>query len=263
MDITASQFLLQSETKSLDQDTLSYQEHVAAVVGITPGNRILAFRPEPPQSNHAGNETTRRAAVSTTRRIPTAPEKILDAPCMTDDYYLNLLDWSSKNVVAIALDRSVYLWNADNGSITALNYQSREDDGEYVASLSWSNDGAYLAVGTSLGDTQIWDVERNMHVRTMRGQQGRVGSLSWAKHLVASGAYDGSIWHHDVRVANDKVAELHGHEQEVCGLKWRWDGLVLASGGNDNIVNIWDARSTTPKYQKDKHIGAIKVYIAC
>ena len=28
-----------------------------------------------------------------------APEKVLDAPDLTDDYYLNLLDWSSQNVV--------------------------------------------------------------------------------------------------------------------------------------------------------------------
>ena len=28
-----------------------------------------------------------------------APERILDAPDITDDYYLNLLDWSSTNTV--------------------------------------------------------------------------------------------------------------------------------------------------------------------
>ena len=28
-----------------------------------------------------------------------APERILDAPDITDDYYLNLLDWSSLNTV--------------------------------------------------------------------------------------------------------------------------------------------------------------------
>ena len=37
------------------------------------------------------------------RPIPTAPERILDAPELLDDYYLNLLDWSSDNVVAVAL----------------------------------------------------------------------------------------------------------------------------------------------------------------
>lgn len=26
------------------------------------------------------------------------------------------------------------------------------------------------------------------------------------------------------------------------GLKWRADGELLASGGNDNVVNVWDGR---------------------
>jgi hypothetical protein len=30
--------------------------------------------------------------------------------------------------------------------------------------------------------------------------------------------------------------ELLGHTGEVCGLKWRNDGELLVSGGNDNIV---------------------------
>ena len=33
------------------------------------------------------------------RTIPQAPERILDAPDLLDDYYLNLVDWSSTNVV--------------------------------------------------------------------------------------------------------------------------------------------------------------------
>ncbi|PNX65675.1 anaphase-promoting complex subunit cdc20-like protein, partial [Trifolium pratense] len=31
-----------------------------------------------------------------------------------------------------------------------------------------------------------------------------------------------------------------GHDQEVCGLKWSPSGRQLASGGNDNVVHIWD-----------------------
>ncbi len=42
----------------------------------------------------AGSQgATRRPAA--TRHVPLAPDKILDAPELADDYYLNLLDWSS------------------------------------------------------------------------------------------------------------------------------------------------------------------------
>jgi cell division cycle 20-like protein 1 (cofactor of APC complex) len=37
------------------------------------------------------------------RNIHLSPEKVLDAPEIKDDYYLNLLDWSSKGVLSIGL----------------------------------------------------------------------------------------------------------------------------------------------------------------
>jgi hypothetical protein len=45
------------------------------------------------------------------RSITTAAEKVLDAPDLKDDYYLNLLDWSSQGVLAIGLTEKVYLYS--------------------------------------------------------------------------------------------------------------------------------------------------------
>ena len=38
------------------------------------------------------------------RKIPAQSERVLDAPGMVDDFYLNLLSWSCQNAVAVALD---------------------------------------------------------------------------------------------------------------------------------------------------------------
>lgn len=96
-------------------------------------------------------------------------------------------------------------------------------------------------------------------MRSMTGHAARVGVLSWNNHLLSSGCRDGSIHNHDVRVANHRVAELLAHTSEVCGLKWRADGAFLASGGNDNLVNVWDARGTVPRWTKREHNAAVKV----
>ena len=40
-----------------------------------------------------------RPAKKNFRNIPQAPERILDAPELLDDYYLNLLDWGPMNNV--------------------------------------------------------------------------------------------------------------------------------------------------------------------
>ncbi|ORZ08367.1 WD40-repeat-containing domain protein [Absidia repens] len=287
MNLSSSQFNLTNTKESayLDHDRLDYNESVAQALGLSRNDRILSFVPTPPDytksedarrnplslytsggrigrssSSLTGGRLVHGQSLEPKRHIVTAPEKILDAPYMKDDYYLNLLDWSCQNVVAIGLDQSVYLWNADNGTIQPLNYSGDES----ITSLSWSADGNYLALGIESGDTQIWDVEANSKLRSMTGRQCRVGVLSWEKHIVSSGAKDGSIWNHDVRMAKHKTAELLKHEDEVCGLKWSPDGTHLASGGNDNLVCVWDARSTSaPKFCKDIHRGAIKALAWC
>ena len=50
-------------------------------------------------TQNAGNKPAKKAF----RAVPSAPERILDAPDLMDDYYLNLLDWSSTNVVSACI----------------------------------------------------------------------------------------------------------------------------------------------------------------
>ena len=46
------------------------------------------------------------------RKIARSPFKDLDAPALQDDFYLNLVDWSAQNVLAVGLGTCVYLWSA-------------------------------------------------------------------------------------------------------------------------------------------------------
>ena len=45
---------------------------------------------------------------------------MLDAPQLQDDFYLNLLDWSKSNALAVALGKSVYIWNATTADVKEL-----------------------------------------------------------------------------------------------------------------------------------------------
>lgn len=180
---------------------------------------------------------------SGSRYIPKSPERILDAPDIINDYYLNLMDWSSSNVVTVALGSCVYLWNAGTGS----NEELLEFPGnEHACSLSWIQEGNILAIGNNSGAVELWDCVQMKRLRVMDGHGARVGSLAWNSYIVSSGSQDGTIIHHDVRQREHKVGLLSGHSQEVCGLKWSTDTKYLASGGNDNIVNIWPTVSGNP-----------------
>ena len=53
---------------------------------------------------------------------------------------------------------------------------------------------------------------------------------------------------------------LCGHKQEVCGLRWSFDERsMLASGGNDNKLLIWDVKKhTSPMHVFSDHTAAVK-----
>lgn len=89
-------------------------------------------------------------------------ERTLDAPDILDDFYLNLLDWGSDNVLSIALENTVYLWNASDSSTSELVTV----DEEYgpVTSVSWAPDGRHLAIGLNNSHVQIWDTTASKQV---------------------------------------------------------------------------------------------------
>ncbi|XP_033884313.3 cell division cycle protein 20 homolog [Acipenser ruthenus] len=209
-------------------------------------------------------KTTPVSTKKTTRYMSSVPDKILDAPEIRNDFYLNLIDWSSQNHVAVALHNNVYLWNAATGDIVLLMQVESE---EHISSVSWIKEGNFLAVGASDAKVQLWDVESQKRLRNMASHTSRVASLSWNNHVLSSGARSGHIHHHDVRVAEHHIATLSGHSQEVCGLKWSPDGKYLASGANDNLVYVWpnvqESRDSTPVHCFTQHQGAVKALAWC
>lgn len=72
-----------------------------------------------------------------TRKISKTPFKVLDAPELQDDFYLNLLDWSSTNTMCVGLGTSVYLWSATTCQVSKLC--DLMDDNDTVTSVSWSD----------------------------------------------------------------------------------------------------------------------------
>ncbi|KAM6188206.1 LOW QUALITY PROTEIN: cell division cycle protein 20 homolog B-like [Sarcoramphus papa] len=49
----------------------------------------------------------------------------------------------------------------------------------------------------------------------------------------------GSIYHHDIWVAQHHVGTLCQNKQSICSLKWLLTNQLLASGSSDGILNIW------------------------
>ncbi|XP_070539297.1 cell division cycle protein 20 homolog [Ptychodera flava] len=257
-----------------DEDIEAKQNLATALNGDSIADaKILSFKNKAPRAAegyynnlrvlYSSSSKVGVPQAKSTRYIPTRPDFVLDAPELLNDFYLTLVDWGHQNIIAATLGRSVYLWSANTGVVRHLVEVPAPD---YISSVRWLPHWSTLAVGVSSGDVQLWDVDVEKKLRCMSGHAGRISSLSWNSYILSSGSNSGRIHNHDVRIQNHHIATLGHHEQDVCGLAWNSPGRLLASGGNDDTLNIWDARSTTdsqPLHSLTEHTAAVKAIGWC
>lgn len=265
------------------QTSKIYQKHVAEACGLEMNSRILQYQPLPPErkkpinlfsaannnkANSSDNKSIRPAiAFARAKKVPTAPERVLDAPGLVDDFYLNLLAWSLTNLLAIGLEDTVYVWNASTGSVGLLCELPNKT---MVTSLKWSEDGSYISIGKEDGFIEIWDIETNTKLRTLNcdNHLTRVASQAWSLHVLTSGSRIGNLYHSDVRVPQHFSHKFEDtHLAEICGIEYKSDGQQFVTGGNDNLVCIWDARQANlnkqPLFTKRTHKAAVKSLLYC
>jgi cell division cycle protein 20 (cofactor of APC complex) len=264
---------LQSEENVQHSDNELHKLIATNISEDLSSSRVLSYKQKAPapadghQSSlrvlYSAQGATKKEVVKPTRHIASAPLRVLDAPDLMDDYYLNLLSWGSNNYLAVALTKTVYLWNAATGDIKELmNVESEEDN--YISSVSFiPNSGSHIAIGTANNTVQLWDVQAGRQLRSLRGHAARVGALSWNNHILSSGSKDNTVLHHDVRIQNNVIGKMACHTQEVCGLAWSPDGTYLASGANDNTLMIQEFSAIqnmniTPKHILTEHQAAVK-----
>ncbi|KAL4196952.1 hypothetical protein AMTRI_Chr04g248840 [Amborella trichopoda] len=115
-----------------------------------------------------------------------------------------------------------------------IAFKSKPPTLERVYEEVLSDKHQHIAVGLNNSNVHLWDVTSTTQLRTLRGShRGRVPSLAWNYHILTT---------------------------EVCGLKWSNSGKQLASGGNDNILHVWDQSvsnsSNSPLHRLEDHLAA-------
>lgn len=203
-----------------------------------------------------GFETNDELEDISARKISKEPYKVIKAPCLQDDFYLNLLDWSQNNYIAVGLDNSAFVWSASNSNINKI-YES-ENRNDSICSVSWSSRGNHLAIGNSFGEVKIVDLGKGSVVRGYKNHKYRVGSIGWNGTTLATGSRDRVIFLSDLRAPTQNICHFQGHKQEICGLKWSFDEQILASGGNDNKLFLWSLKTQKELAKFGQHTAAVK-----
>lgn len=67
----------------------------------------------------------------------------------------NLLDWSEKNLIAVALQKSTYIWNAESKDCQRIEIFFPSPSSFYISSLCWSPHDKVLAIADNSGDITV------------------------------------------------------------------------------------------------------------
>ena len=244
---------------NFDENEAAYSALLQSQFFNSPSAKSTIFKFSPPSGKEnqligLANSEIYNPLISR-RKISKSPYKVLDAPALVDDFYLNLLDWSVTNHLIVGLGACVYIWSASDSKVTKLCDLGISDS---VTSVSSSSDGQYITVGTNKGNLLLWDFARYKLLKTLTGHTSRIGTLAWNSSIISSGSRDRQILNRDIRASSDIISKLTSHKQEVCGLKWSYDQQQLSSGGNDNKLILWNLHSNQPVNKFSAHVAAVK-----
>ena len=185
------------------------------------------------------------------RKIDQNPFKVLDAGHLQDDYYINVIDWSSNNNLAVGLGNSLYVWNFCTNNISKLK-TFKED----ITCVKWDKFSDKLTIGTTNGKVEYWDFIQRKKILKLTDHKERVGALSLHNNKLLTGSKDSSIYFYDIRI-NSYIKSYQDHKQEICGLEWSNDSKYFASGGNDNKLFVYYSGMEFPIMRKN-HKAAVR-----
>jgi len=146
--------------------------------------------------------------------------------------------------IATGTYQGVQLFRSRHGAWESRPYEELRWKGSII-SLQWSPNGRYVAGGSQENTVQFWRLPHSPGQELfMSGYARKVRELAWdcsSRFLATSGGDLVTVW--DVSgkgPAGTKPKELEGHDAPVSQLAFQHRGALLASGGNDGRVFLWN-----------------------
>ncbi|KIK50712.1 hypothetical protein GYMLUDRAFT_182380 [Collybiopsis luxurians FD-317 M1] len=165
-------------------------------------------------------------------------------------------------IVSGSTDKTICTWNANTGVIlqtleghteltvriwdanSGRTLKTLEGHTEAVQSVAFSNDGLYIASGSSDQTVRIWDAHTGVKLRGLEGHTNWVWSVAFSNDSsrIVSGSSDETVRIWDA-ITGVNLHTLEGHKSSVGSVAFSNDGSCIVSGSDDQTVRIWDAKT--------------------
>ena len=150
----------------------------------------------------------------------------------------------------------LYLWDCRNNEMPRANFAWQGS----MLTLAWSPNGEYIAAGGQDCSVHFWLMKTGEDLQ-MSGYPVKVRELSWdasSRYLATGGGATPCVWDCSGKgPAGTEPIQLDAHKDNVACLAFQHHGALLASGGEDGLVALWQPGKQQGPLALAKHAAPI------
>lgn len=144
-----------------------------------------------------------------------------------------------------------YVTEAESALRTAFRYNTisykEPDEGNYITSVKFSQDGSYVVYGTEYGAIKKWDAKTGVidSIPEIGRHMGRINAMAFSPdgQRLVSCSGDGKVILWSLSQSEHSHLVIGDKRLPINDVIFSPDGTQLISGGKDGSIDIWGVKS--------------------